>query len=276
MMSRLLFPRHLQGLTGRLLAALVCLAPVAASAADLVPHHATYIVSLAPDNKNADIGSVEGLLVYDLKDTCDGWAMDLKMRVILTGDDNQPHTMDISQVTWEAKDGSSYRFLMKNGNGGDQPSQTRGEAKSNANSGAASVTVDQPEKDEAKLPDHTLFPMAHTRLLLNKAAAGENTLSAEVFDGTTATQAMQESALIGAGQKDWPGLAHKFPELAGLTSYPVGLAFYFGDQTDAVPDIEQFIRLYENGVTGELGFNLGGVGLRATLDQLQILKDPGC
>lgn len=275
-MVRRFFPRYFRDLSGPALAALVCLAPASAFAVDLVPHHATYVVTLSPDNKSNDIGAVQGLLVFDLKDTCDGWAMDLKMRVILTGEDSQPHTMDISQVTWEAKDGSSYRFLMKNGNGHDQPEQVRGEAKSDAASGAASVTTDLPQKAEAKLPDHTLFPMAHTRLLLDTAAKGDNTLSAEVFDGTTPTAAMQESALIGEGQKDWPGLPHKFPALAGMTSYPVGLAFYLGNQSDGTPDIEQFLRVYENGVAGEIGFDLGGIGLRATLDQLQILKDPGC
>ncbi|HEY4162100.1 MAG TPA: DUF1849 family protein [Dongiaceae bacterium] len=268
--------RYFQGLAGRFLVALICLAPMAASAADLVPHHATYVISLAPDNKNADIGSVEGLLAFDLKDTCDGWAMDLKMRVIMTGDDGQSHSMNISQVTWESKDGSSYRFLMKNGDDNGQPDQIRGEAKSNPGVGAASVTTDLPTKAEAKLPDHTLFPMAHTRILLDQAAKGESTLSAEVFDGTTPTEAMQESALIGPGEKSWAGLPQKITALAGLTSYPVGLAFYFGDKTDSTPDIEQFMRIYENGVAGEIGFDLGGVSLRATLDQLQITKDPGC
>jgi hypothetical protein len=276
MMVRLRFFRYFQGLAVGLLAAPICLAPIGASAANLVPHHATYIINLAPDNKNGDVGGVEGLLAFDLKDTCDGWAMDLKMRVIMTGDDGESHSVNISQVTWESKDGSSYRFLMKNGNGTGQPDQIRGEAKSDSGSGAASVTTDLPAKAEAKLPDHTLFPMAHTRALLDQAAKGENTLSAEVFDGTTPTEAMQESALIGPGEKNWAGLPKKITALAGLTSYPVGLAFYFGDKTDATPDIEQFMRIYENGVAGEIGFDLGGAKLRATLDQLQILKDPGC
>jgi hypothetical protein len=275
-MAGLRFPRDFLRLPILIAVGSICFAPVGAAAANLVPHHATYIISLAPDNKNGDIGGVEGLLAFDLKDTCDGWAMDLKMRVIMTDDDGEGHSISISQVTWEAKDGSAYRFLMKNDNGSGQPQQIRGEAKSDAESGATSVTTDLPAEAEAKLPDHTLFPMAHTRVLLDHAAKGESTLSAEVFDGTTPTEAMQESALIGPGEKDWPGLPKKITALAGLISYPVGLAFFFGDKTDATPDIEQFMRIYENGVAGEIGFDLGGAKLRATLDQVQILKDSGC
>jgi hypothetical protein len=246
----------------------------AASAANLLAHRATYVIGIAPDSKQADLGGIDGMMALDLKDTCDGWAVNLKARIIMTGEDGEAHTIEISQVTWEAKDGSSFRFLMKNEDGGVQ--QFRGEARVEKSTGAVTVISDLPAKAEAKLPDHTLFPMAHNRLLLEKAAASESVVSAELFDGTSTTQAIQVSALIGPGERDWKGLKRQIPELAGLSSYPIGLAFYFGDDPDATPDAEQFERLYENGVAGEIGFKLHGVDLRAVLDQFQVQKDPGC
>jgi hypothetical protein len=64
--------------------------------------------------------------------------------------------------------------------------------------------------------------------------------------------------------------------LKGVTSYPVGLAFFQGDQADGTPDSEQAMRLYDNGVIGTLTFSLGNIKIRATLDSLQLLPDTGC
>ncbi|MES1150844.1 MAG: DUF1849 family protein, partial [Dongia sp.] len=57
-----------------------------ARADDLVAHHATYALSLAPGNAKSSITGADGVMVYDQKDTCDGWATDLKMKVILSDD----------------------------------------------------------------------------------------------------------------------------------------------------------------------------------------------
>jgi hypothetical protein len=253
-------------------------AEVSAWADGLVAHHATYILSLAPDNGNSQITGAEGLMVYDLKNVCDGWATDLKLKFVMGLESGEARTFQTSQVTWEAKDGSAYRYLIKNGYGGDQEDQLRGEARIDAASGGkATATADLPTQSEAKLPDGTLFPLMHTRLVLKKAADGENFVSAEYFDGTASTEAMQASALIGPGEKDWAKLPkEKFPELAGKTSYPISLAFFLGDKADAVPDSEQTLRLYDNGVMGAFSFSLGSIKIRAVLDSLQVKNDGGC
>lgn len=245
-------------------------------AVDLVAHHATYVLSLAPDSKNSQITGAEGLLDFDLKDTCDGWATNLKMKFVMALDSGDSGTIEMTQVTWESKDGSSYRYTIKNGTGGGHEEQLRGEARAEAPGGKTTATADLPTRSEAKLPDGTLFPIMHTRLVLKKAAEGESVVTAAYFDGTASTEAMQASALIGVGEKDWPGLPKPFPELAGRTSYPIGYAFYLGDSSDAVPDTEQFVRLYDNGVIGALSFSLGTIKIRAVLNSLQVRPASGC
>jgi hypothetical protein len=245
-------------------------------AEDLPAHHATYILSLAPDNKNTQITGGEGLMVYDLKNVCDGWATDLKLKFVMSLEGGENRAYQTSQVTWEAKDGSAYRYLIKTGEGG-QAGQLRGEARIDAAAGGkVTATADLPTQSEAKLPDGTLFPLMHTRLVLKKAAEGENFVSAEYFDGTASTEAMQASALIGPGEKDWAGLPKPFPDLAGRTSYPISLAFYLGNKADSVPDSEQSLRLYDNGVMGAFSFSLGTIKIRAVLDSLQVKPEGGC
>jgi hypothetical protein len=121
-----------------------------------------------------------------------------------------------------------------------------------------------------------LFPLAHTRAVLKRAEAGETVFTANYFDGSNSTEPMQASAVIGAGETDWNGLSKPFPELKGVTSYPIGLAFYQGSQPDGTPDTEQTMRLYDNGVIGALTFALGNIKIRAVLESLQFLPDSGC
>jgi EipB-like len=252
------------------------------AADDLVAHHATYALSLAPGNGNSSITGADGIMVYDMKDTCDGWATDLKLKMIISFDNGDARTFETSQVSWEAKSGKSFRFLTKSGSGGGdgsdgQSNQTRGEARIDS-SGQGSVVADLPVQAEGKLPGGTLFPIGQTDLVLKQAAAGETFVGAEVFDGTIPTQAVQETALIGAGEKDWNGMGKKFPDLAGLTSYPVGLAYFIGDSTDATPDNEQSERLYTNGIIGlfDFDFGQGGIKIRALLNDLKLQPAPGC
>jgi hypothetical protein len=253
-----------------------------AGAVDLVAHHATYTLSLAPGNSNGSIAGADGVMVYDMKDTCDGWATDLKLKVIITLDSGDARTFETSQVSWESKNGKSFRFMTKSGTGGEDggdggTNQTRGEARIDSN-GDGSVVADLPAKAEAKLPKGVLFPIGQSELVLKQAAANETFVSAEVFDGTIPSQAVQETALIGGGEKDWSGFGKKFPDLAGHMSYPVGLAYFIGDSTDATPDNEQSMRIYDNGIVGLFDFQLGqgGVKIRALLDSLKLQPSPGC
>jgi len=93
-------------------------------------------------------------MTYDIKDTCDGWATDLKLKVIISFDSGEARTFETSQVSWEAKSGKSFRFMTKSGGGGggdDQNSQTRGEARIDS-SGKGSVTAISRSKPRRSCP----------------------------------------------------------------------------------------------------------------------------
>lgn len=269
-MKRIGLSRRVAGLA----ATILLLSAEGAAAEGLRGQHATYILSVASNSGGNSITGADGLMVYDLKNVCDGWATDLKFTVVMGVEGDENHGVQSSQVTWESKDSTAYRYVIKNGYGDGRTMQMRGEAH-NAG-GKVTVTADQPTQTEARLPEDTLFPLAHTRELLKHAAAGETVFTANYFDGSNSTEAMQASAVIGGGETDWNGLTKPFPELKGVTSYPIGLAFYQGDRADGTPDSEQSMRLYDNGVIGSLTFSLGNIKIRAVLDSLQLLPDSGC
>jgi hypothetical protein len=247
----------------------------AASAAGFAPHRATYALSQASGAGGSQILAVDGAMVFEWTDACDGWALNLKGQIILNLESGESESVDISQVTWEAKDGSKFRYFTRQSHG-DTMEQTRGEATYDAASGNGELVADLPAKIETDLPAGTLFPSGHTNLLLKQAAAGEQVVVAKVFDGTVQTTPMDVSAVLGAGAKDWPGLRHDFPALKGLNSFPAGLAYYFTERPDGTPDAEQSLRLYENGVVGEITFDFGGIQIKGVLDKLDMLPAGGC
>lgn len=254
---------------------LAILAAAPAAATPFAPHRASYSLSLATSAGASQILAVDGAMLFEWADACDGWAMNLKGRINLNLESGETDTVDISQVTWEAKDGSKFRYLTKQTHGGETE-QTRGEATYDAAAGKGKLVADLPAKIETDLPAGVLFPSGHTSLLLQKAAAGEQVVVAKLFDGTVQAAPMDVSALLGAGTKDWAGLKHDFPALKGLTSYPAGLAFFFAERPDGTPDAEQTLRVYENGVVGEITFDFGGIQIKGTLDQLEMLPSGGC
>ncbi len=257
------------------IAAAILLGGASARAMPFAPHRATYALSLATSAGASQVLAVDGVMVFEWTDACDGWALNLKGRIVLNLESGDSDTVDLSQVTWEAKDGSKFRYLTKQIHG-DAVEQTRGEATYDAAAGKGALVADLPAKVETDLPAGTLFPSGHTSLLLQHAAAGDQVVVAKLFDGTVQTEPMDVSAVLGAGTKDWAGLKHDFPVLKGLASYPMGLAYFFAERPDGTPDAEQSLRLYENGVVGEITFDFGGIQIKGVLDQLEMLPGGAC
>ena len=70
--------------------------------ADLLPHRVVYTLALGT---SGTLTGGNGLMTFEIKDVCDGWAMDLKAELSLAGEDGQIHRLGWSQVSWESKDG---------------------------------------------------------------------------------------------------------------------------------------------------------------------------
>ena len=99
----------------RLPAALAALALLASSvpaqAVELAAHRALYQLSLS--SSRGDIAAGSGTIAYEALDACDGWAVRQRLEMTLTNRDGQDVEMVSDYATWEAKDGLSFRFRMK-------------------------------------------------------------------------------------------------------------------------------------------------------------------
>lgn len=271
-----------------LLAALLCGAalpsrPVAAADAPdfnaianhLVSHRALYTISVARlDPRNYRSG-VTGGLSLEFVNSCDGFV--LNQRFLIQTDTEDGTTMnDMVLNSWEARDGQSFRFKLKDQVNGDTDQQLNGEAMLSGPHRGGVVHFTRPDNTELQLPPGILFPTAHTIRLLHLAAAGEHWLQAAIYDGSSADGYADVGGFIGEPLPPEAAKRTALAPLKGLRSWPVRLGYFPTEDPQDTPDYEIAYRLYENGVADDIVFDYGDYAIRATLVRLEIKPRDRC
>ena len=248
-----------------------------AKAVDVAPHRALYTLSLDDAKPRSRVIAADGALGYEWGESCDGWTIEQRYKLNLKNEEGPPVEINSNFVTWESKDGLSYRFNERKTQNGEPDDEIRGTATLKASGGPGTAMFEKPKAQRFDLPPGTLFPTQHTLTLIRKGLAHENFLSAEVFDGSTFEGATLISAVLGPSlplntpvenKLDSPLLLHP--------SWNVRLAFYSESDTDPQPDYELGMRLVANGVSASMLIDYGDYKILATLKRIEALPKPGC
>ena len=261
---------------GLILAAAVLLPSWAASAVPVVtPHRAVYELKLA---RAADVGQIsqaEGKLEFEWADACTGWTVSQRTHVKLISNDGRVLEFGWTLSALEAKDGSLYRFFIRRLNPGEPAEDVKGAARIPAPGGGGLAVFETPVESEMELPAGTLFPAAHSLLLLEAAARGEVTFGRVVFDGSGDEGIFFVNAAVIEAVPAGADLPLDTPVLKDQPSWRVNLAYFHLDETIAEPQHEQALRLYANGVVDDLILDYGDFALRARLLSLDPIAG-GC
>lgn len=241
----------------------------------ITPHRAIYRMSLASVKNGSPIVNVSGKMLYDWEDTCDGWAIQqhLSLRFqYAEGDDTEVNS---SVLSWESKDEKKYRFQVRRISDGKESENFKGIATLGAKGGLATYSLPK-DKANVKLPEETIFPTAHTRMILNRALAGDKMFTRRVFDGSDEEGAADVSAFIGARKVDegTPDLAPSVRDNPLLKEpyWPVRLSFYKPDTTSGasgLPDYEMDLMLQNNGVARFMRIDYGDFVVQGILVGLE-------
>lgn len=279
-LGRLLFSRSWRPFCASILAFLAA-APLAgggavsAQATEVMPHKAVYSLHNRESVGGDDNLSADGMMVFEWLDTCDGWQVNQRAKLRLSGDRGETD-FEWRQITWEAKDGHNYRYQSQEFQDGQKGEQRQGEV-SLDDKGVPQLTMSAPEQSQSALPADILLPTAHSLHLLKAAAAGETYVSATVFDGTVSETPMQVGAAITPAMPPLPDQEKEFPLLAKVPSRVVDLAFFLKDNDPSgMPDFEQSMRLYDNGVIGHMSFPFAGVDMVGELVKLDAVPAGKC
>lgn len=270
---RLIFP----GLSAALLVAGMSAWAPAEAAATFTPHRAVYGLSLEKSRGNGSISRAQGKLEFEWADICTGWTVSQRTLVQLVSNEGQVIDFGWTLNAMEAKDGTYYRFFIRRLNAGGAAENQRGEARLTAPGQGGTATYSEPTAQEVKLPKGTLFPTAHSLLLLGAAETGEFPLWRQVFDGSGEEGGLYgiSAAFAGALPAGEPGQL-KSPLLQDQKSWRLHLAYFGADESVSVPEHEQIFRIYANGVVDEMLLDYGDFILRADLQTLEGLPAPQC
>lgn len=255
------------------LAAIFCWA--GSAAAEIASHRALYTMSLAGARNESGVVGARGTMAYQWGETCDGWTVEQRYKLNINYAEAQDVDILSNFVTWESKDARRYRFNQKETRNGAVDEEIRGSAALDGPGKGGIASFEKPKPENMKLPPGTLFPSIHTISIIEKAQAGENFFSREVFDGATVSGAVLVSAVIGPKVEPDPELAKKSP-LLERPGWRVRLAFFPADQNAEKPDYELGMLLLDNGISRDMTIDYGDYTIKAKLDDIEALPKPHC
>jgi hypothetical protein len=244
-------------------------------AAEISPHRALYTMSLGTARTESGVTGAQGAMAYQWGETCDGWTVEQRYKLTINYAESQDVAIDSNFVTWESKDGLKYRFNQRETRNGTVDEEIRGEAQLDGPGKGGTISFEKPQPQTMKLPPGALFPSAHTILVLERAKAGDNFLSRQVFDGATVEGAVLVSAVLGQKIAPDPKDPQKTPLLQHV-GWRVRLAFFPADASVEKPDYELGMLLLENGVSRDMVIDYGDYTIKAKLDSIEALPKPTC
>jgi len=253
-------------------------APATTSGIEVQPHRALYEMTLESAKPNSGVVGATGSLAYQWGESCDGWTIEQRYKLNMQYEQDQPVDINSNFVTWESKDGKSYRFNERRTRNGQADEDIKGDAALKGAKGAGAAVFSKPKDQNFDLPPGSLFPTAHTLLLIRKAEDGEHYLSADVFDGSSVDGAVDISAVLGPkiDPKAHPPSATVKSPLIDRPSWNVRMAFFPESSKDENPDYELGMRLMDNGVSSEMTIDYGDYVIKAKLKEIQALPKPAC
>jgi hypothetical protein len=244
-------------------------------AAEFIGHQALYRVSLASADAKSGVVSARGAMLYRFADACDGWTAENRTLLRLGYDEGDENETEWSQISWESKDGSKYRFRVRDVRDGDLSEELEGQA-SLTKGGAGIARFVKPDQMERSLPKGVVFPTHHVMALLDAAHAGKRRLLNTVFDGTSQDNPYSVGAVFHEASASVRRALAKKTKLADLPVWALRMAFFPEADAEAMPKFEIGFNLREDGIADDIVQDFGDFVLLLTLQHLEILPKPDC
>ena len=256
-----------------LLSLFVAAAP--AEAIELKPHRAIYSLKLASADSGSGVTDAQGAMVFEWAESCESWTTRQRARFDVYSPEGGSVRTEVSFSSWEGKTNGSYGFNLRTLQDGRVVEDLRGEAKLEGNGGGQAV-YSKPRQQRIELPPGTLFPVAHTKLLIQEAMAGGRQLLRPVFLGQREDEPMMVNAVVTQrAPAAHPTATGDGNDLLDRPSWKFHLAFYGADD-DLLPAFQIHEVLYDNGVVGDATVIYDEFSFAYTLERLEPLPRPKC
>ena len=278
----------------------------AAFAVTVVPHSAAYDLTL--QDGSSDLEGAKGRIALSIEQK-DCRSYDIDYRFVARFQRSQDLVLtDQRTKSTESVSGDHLIFQTKTFIDATESESVGGEASTTG--GLTTVSFRDPETRKVKIPA-SVFPMQHTKALIEHAEAGEVIFESRVYDGDadaekqlTSTSVItpitepgghdgpsdsagagkNKAAPVASGNRQTEGNATggttSFSirdKLAGLKAWRISESYYSTDSDkDGLPIFRTIYTLYENGVSDDLVLKFDGYTLAGGLSKLDLLSRPDC
>ena len=238
---------------------------------DLLPHRATYGITLDKNYQDEDVAEAKGQMTIQLAKIGDGWAIEQKSTLHVYYRDGSAEQVITTLATYESMDGLKYSFNARTVRG-DEEESISGEAILASKGGAGIVTYQQPDESTIQLPVGTVFPTQHLIHMLTAAMKGKKVVSNIVFDGSSEThEPVQVDTVFAAAQDPKLALSNK-DLLQTKKVWPMRMAIYAVDSTGPEADYEIMQNVLDRGIIRDMTLDYGTFKVKAVLNQVEVFS----
>lgn len=246
------------------------------AAEELLPHRASYRMSLASATRTSGLVAAKGVMIYTFGKSCDGWTVENRTHLALTYESGAYAETLWTFVSWESADGLDFRFRAQFEESGRIVEKVRGYATLTGKGGAGTAWLAEPAETEIELPEGTIFPTEHMIRLIAAGERGDSALAEIVFDGTSLQNPYLVNALLGPLPRH---AEQALADSAGLSPAPAWwtrLAYFPLHSREPTPEFELGAHYRADGVASEITQQFDDFTLRVRLDRLETLARPEC
>lgn len=261
-----------------LLTALLVVALTGASLAqtkDIIAHKALYDVQLHSKNSGAQIVNIDGKMFYEWHRSCDAWESNHRFNLLYEYTDSPSMQITSDLSTYEPFDGRSLNFSSRRMRNGELFEEIRGHAQIKPGE-AGEATYTMPEDKTYSLPAGTLFPMGHTKDVMQMMEKGENFHLATIFDGSDEDGPREVTAFIGKKVRpDSAVLANPNVDetLLDNEAHQLRLAFFSLKDSQPSTEYEMDLVFHDNGIISSMIIEYKDFSVAQKLIALEKVED---
>lgn len=256
----------------------------------LAPHRAVYDMRLDNARSGSGVTDLSGRMVFEITGSaCEGYTQNMRFVMETVNRDGTSSTTDMRSSSWEEGLGAKYRFNTSSYRDQELTEATTGNAArpnkggSEKSAGEVKVELTKPKPGEVKIPGAVLFPVQHSKLLIDAAAAGKTAVEADLYDGSEKGEKVYATtAVIGKAFKPDTKVSiealKNAERLDGMLSWPVAISYFEKgrEKEDALPVYEIAFRYFTNGVSQNLLIDYGDFSIKGALKEIEFYDQPKC
>ncbi|MAF47375.1 MAG: DUF1849 family protein [Rhodospirillales bacterium] len=258
-----------------LLAAIAIFCGGRAIAASVQPHQAFYEISVREWKLPGAVADYSGTQILRLESTCAAWRLVGRFALSAAMQNGRRLSFETEISNTEAKDGTRLQFDHQTRMNGRPLGPIRGVASRSGPGAAGRIELSIPGNRTLQLPREARFPVASFLWTAAQVKKGARTMNYVLFDGSSPEPVRVFELLTGK-----PGKLEPPPKGdTGLLRRPgwrtVGSFHrYAGGGSKPLTTVTQ--NIYDNGIAGEITFDIGLAVVSLKLRAIRKLPEPAC